>query len=274
MLNFTVDTEKCIQCNQCVTDCPASIVRFEGDIPAIASSRESRCLKCMHCLAVCPTGAVSILGLNPEHCLSIKGNLPSNNQLETLMKGRRSVRRFKQENVDKELIERLITLSLNAPTAKNAMQLQFSVVDDMDVMRKISEYTYKRIAEAANENGISDKVSHFRALNRAYTEGFDIVFRKAPHMLVVSSPVTGSSPMIDVGIALTHFDLAATNAGLGSLWCGFAMQAFMNFVPDYKKILGIPEDHDAAYSVMFGKPAVKYHRTVERKFQTIHHVKF
>ncbi|SIN91892.1 nitroreductase family protein [Halodesulfovibrio marinisediminis] len=274
MLNFIVDNEKCVQCNQCVTDCPASIIRFESGVPAIAPSREDRCLKCMHCLAVCPTAAVSILNVTPEDCLPLKGNMPSDHQLETLMKGRRSVRRFKQENVEKDLIDRLITLSANAPTAKNAMQLQFSVVDDLDVMRKISKHTYKLVAEAVADHRVPEEMSHFRALSRAYAEGFDIVFRKAPHMLVVSSPTTGSSPMIDVGIALTHFDLAATNAGLGSLWCGFAMQAFTHFVPEYKEILGIPEDHNAAYSIMFGKPAVKYYRAVDRRFQAIHRVKF
>lgn len=272
MLNFNVDTEKCTQCSLCITDCPASIIRFDNETPSIELSREDRCLRCMHCLAICPTGAISILDVQPENCTPIKGNLPSDDQLEVLMRGRRSVRRFKQKNVDKELIDRLLALSANAPTAKNAMQLQFSVVDDMDVMRKISEHTYKHIAAAANEHRIPKDMAHFRAINKAHKEGVDIIFRNAPHMLVVSSPITGSSPMFDIAIALTHFDLAATNAGLGSLWCGFAVQALSRFVPDFKEILGSPEDHKTAYALMFGYPAVKYQRTVDRKFQRIHRV--
>lgn len=272
MLDFTIDTEKCIQCNQCVTDCPASIIRFESEYPSIAHSREERCLRCLHCLAICPTAAISILGVQPENCMQIKGNLPSEKQLEVLMRGRRSVRRFRQENVEKALINRLIDLSANAPTAKNAMRLQFTVVDDLEVMQKISAHAYEHIATAASEHRIPKKMAHFRAINKAHTEGADIVFRKAPHMLVVSSPTVGSAPMIDIAIALTHFDLAATNAGLGSLWCGFALQAFTNFVPDYKELLGIPEDHEAAYVLMFGKSSVKYTRTVDRKFQKIHRV--
>lgn len=269
MLNFTVDTDKCIQCSQCVTDCPVNIIRFDSDYPSITTSREERCLRCQHCLAVCPTAAISILDVSPEDCVTLKGNLPTNSQLSTLMKGRRSVRRFKQENVDKKLIGKLIEISANAPTAKNAMKLQFTVIDEMSVMQKLTTHTYDCIARAVENKQVPDDLPHFRAFHKAYADNVDIIFRKAPHMLMVTSPTSGSSPAIDVAIALTHFDLAATNAGLGSLWCGFAMQAFNNFVPDYKGLLGIPEDHNAGYVVMFGHPAVKYHRTVERALQTI-----
>ena len=269
MLNFTVDTDKCIQCSQCVTDCPVNIIRFDNEYPSITPSREERCLRCQHCLAVCPTAAISILDVSPEDCTQLKDNLPSDAQLATLMKGRRSVRRFKQENVDKELINNLIEAAVNAPTAKNAMKLQFTVVDEMSVMQKLAAHTYESIAAAVNEKRIPDELPHFHAFHKAYANNVDIIFRKAPHMLMVTSPTTGSSPAIDVAIALTHFDLAATNAGLGSLWCGFAMQAFNNFVPNYKNLLGIPEDHTVGYVVMFGHPAVKYQRTVERTFQTV-----
>ncbi|MEZ0575678.1 nitroreductase family protein, partial [Halodesulfovibrio aestuarii] len=185
MLNFKIDTEKCIQCGLCVNDCPTSIIHFDNDIPSIEFSREDRCLRCMHCLAICPTGAISIFNVQPEDCIQIKGNLPSDDQLETLMRGRRSVRRFKQENVDKELIDRLLALSANAPTAKNAMQLQFSVVDDISIMQKISDHTYRHIAAATREHRIPKDMAHFRALSKAHEEGKDIIFRNAPHMLVV-----------------------------------------------------------------------------------------
>ena len=272
MLNFTVDTEKCIQCTQCAKDCPVKIIRYEDGYPNIASSRESRCLRCMHCLAVCPTGAISILDIDPENCTPLKNNLPSDEQLETLMKGRRSVRRFKKDNVDRELIDRLIDVAVNGPTAKNAMRMNFSVVDDNKVMEKIIVRTYEHIGKAVKEGRVSEQYAHFKAFNTAFEGGTDIIFRKAPHMLVVSSSSAGSSPATDVAIACTHFDLAATNAGLGSLWCGFAKQAFEGFVPEYKELLGIPEGDDHLYIMMFGHPAVKYYRTVQRSFQKVYTV--
>lgn len=273
MLDFNVNFEKCIQCGLCVADCPTTIIRFDNEYPSIDPSREARCLKCLHCLAICPAGAISILDVNPSDCKTLKNSLPSNEQLEALMRGRRSVRRFKQENVDATLINTLIELSANAPTAKNAMKLQFTVVDDMNVMKKISDHTYKHITQAIAEHRIPKGLGHFKAFAKAQAQGNDIIFRNAPHMLVVSAPTASASAHIDVAIALTHFDLAATTAGLGSLWCGFALQALTELVPGYKEILGIPHEHDAAYVMLFGTPAVKYQRTIDRKFQKIHRVK-
>ena len=258
MLNFKVNTERCIQCSQCVADCPVNIIRFDEEFPSIDASRESRCLKCMHCLAVCPTGAISILEVDPEDCTPLKKNMPSTEQLATLMKGRRSVRRFKHENVDADIIKQIMNATVNAPTAKNLMPLNFSLVDDKDVMAKIAEHTYGHIAKAVEEGRVPKELAHFTAFDKAFRNDVDIVFRKAPHMLMVTAPAKAFSPMVDIAIACTHFDLAATSAGLGSLWCGFAKQAFEGFVPDYKEILGIPEDHEFSYVMMFGKSAVKY----------------
>ncbi|MCG8532918.1 MAG: nitroreductase family protein, partial [Desulfovibrionales bacterium] len=268
------DTERCIQCSQCVADCPVNIIRFDDHYPSIDPKRESRCLRCMHCLAVCPTGAISILDVEADDCTPLKHNYPSQEHLATLMKGRRSVRRFKDENVAPDVLQQIMDMTVTAPTAKNIMNLQFSLVDDSAVMEKIRVKIYEHIAETVAQDRVPAWLSHFTAFHSAYQNDVDIIFRKAPHMLVVSAPPEAYSPEIDIAIACTHFDLAATNAGLGSLWCGFAVLAFKYFVPDYKELLGIPEGHDALYAMMFGKPAVKYYRTVERNFQKIHTVQW
>ena len=236
----------------------------------------------MHCLAVCPTGAISILNVDAEDCTPLKHNYPSQEHLATLMKGRRSVRRFKDENVAPDVLEQIMDMTVTAPTAKNIMNLQFSVVDDNAVMEKIRAKTYGHIEERVRQGDVPDWLSQFAAFHHAYKNNVDvifgdevdIIFRKAPHMLIVSAPKESYFPEIDIAIACTHFDLAATNAGLGSLWCGFAVLAFKYFVPEYKELLGIPEGHDALYAMMFGKPAVKYYRTVERNFQKIHTIQW
>ncbi len=90
MIEFRVDEELCIQCGECVADCPAAIIVMDG-YPKVID--EERCYRCQHCLAVCPTGAVSVLGKDPETSIKLAGNLPDPEQLTTLIKGRRAVRR-------------------------------------------------------------------------------------------------------------------------------------------------------------------------------------
>ena len=95
MLDFIINTDTCTRCGQCVADCPARIIAMEEDVPSIALDKEASCYKCQHCLAVCPTGALSILGLKPTGSRPLAGSYPDPDRLEALIKGRRSVRRYK-----------------------------------------------------------------------------------------------------------------------------------------------------------------------------------
>ena len=116
MLNFTVNHLTCTRCGQCVADCPARIIALtDAGIPAIAPENEATCYRCQHCLAICPTAAVSILGLNPAESRPLAGNFPAPEQLETLIKGRRSVRRYREENLEPELLQHLLEVAWRAP---------------------------------------------------------------------------------------------------------------------------------------------------------------
>ena len=71
-INFSVDKERCISCEACVSDCPYLVLTMEEDTPVVVVDRESMCIKCLHCLTVCPTGAVSVGCFDPDDCLDIK----------------------------------------------------------------------------------------------------------------------------------------------------------------------------------------------------------
>jgi len=139
MLNFTVNREKCIKCRQCVKDCPAEIIHMEKDFPFIPQDKEKDCIKCQHCLAVCPRGAISILGFNPENSLEVNADFPEPGKMELLMKGRRSTRRFKKENIDKKEISELINTASYAPTGCNAMSVHFTLIDEYKKMERFRD---------------------------------------------------------------------------------------------------------------------------------------
>ena len=151
MLSFTIDKQKCTRCGQCVLDCPVKIIAMDGDYPAIAAEKESSCFECQHCLAVCPTGAVSILGKIPEKSVSLSGNLPSPETVETLIKGRRSVRQYKDENIKPELIQRLLEVSCHAPTGVNSRQVLYTVIDDKEIMGELRRKTMEGLARLLRE---------------------------------------------------------------------------------------------------------------------------
>lgn len=273
-LDFVVDKARCTKCGTCVSDCPSLIISLESGVPAIRAEKEGKCIRCQHCLAVCPTGAISILGKNPAMSAQVKGRFPDTDKMEALIKGRRSVRRYVDENLPPDLIQRLLDVTSHAPTGCNSRQVFFSVVDDRAVMSKIRNELHEIIEARAQADQLPPDLKFFADFVPLWRDkNIDAIFRRAPHMLVVSAPTAVATPEQDCIIALTQFELFAQSMGLGTLWCGLATWAFTDIAPKFKARLGIPEDHQIGYVMLFGKPAVTYHRAVQHAPAGIHYVK-
>lgn len=273
MTSFTVDQNLCIGCEECVRDCPVGIIRMEEAVPTITPRREKRCIRCLHCVAVCKPGAISIHGVSPQQCTPIRGRFPATDAMEILVKGRRSVRRFSQQPVEKDLIHRLIHTASHAPTGKNNRGLLFTVVDDAETMRTLRTEVMEGVRQALQQGTAHREAAFFEAAVARWDAGHDIVFRHAPHLLWVTAPAVNSTPHADPFIALSTFELLAASAGLGTLWCGFAKWAIAELAPQIARRMNIPEDHHTGYVMLFGKPAVRYHRTVEHGPATVNTVK-
>lgn len=143
MTDFRLDKDLCVSCGACVRDCLHGCLRME-QYPVLADERQ--CLRCQHCLAVCPTGAISIFGRDPAASVPLEGRFPDPAALDALMRGRRSVRRYRQENVDPELLREVLESAAHAPTGGNKRKLVVSVVDDIAVRDAFREEVYRRLA--------------------------------------------------------------------------------------------------------------------------------
>lgn len=273
MLGFNVDEQKCTRCGECVSDCPARIIAMTDGYPAVAPEKEAACLKCQHCLAICPTGAVSILGLVPENSRPLSGNYTAPDHLESLIEGRRSIRRYKDENLEPVLLQRLLEVAWHAPTGVNSRQVRFTVVDDRQKLAALRDEMMAGLARLVRDNALPEGLAFFANFVTLWEEeGVDTLFRGAPHFLVASAPRDLPSPLPDCLIALSYFDLFAQAKGVGTVWDGLAKLAINDLLPETRQTLGIPDDHLIGYAMAFGKPAVSYARTVQHGPAIIHRV--
>ena len=265
MLKFKVRREICVQCGLCAKDCPVNIIDLKTGYPRIGADKESNCIKCQHCLAICPTAALSILGKSPNRSRSIKRDFPDPYQMETLIKGRRSVRHYQDENLDPELIKRALDVAWQAPTGVNMRQVHFFVIDDKDNLAVLRNEAYRGLEELIARGQLPEDKAFFTGFVRAWKEkGVDVLFRGAPHLVVASAPSGGPSPLPDCLIALSYFELFAQSLDIGTLWNGLVKWTINDLVPELRTRLHIPEDHLVGYAMAFGKPAVQYQRTIEK----------
>ena len=265
MLDFKVSNENCTRCGACANECPTRIIRQEGnEFPAIAADDEANCMRCQHCLAICPTAAISILGKDPADSLPLDAaQLPTLDATERLVRGNRSVRNFREEDVDSELIDRLLAAAANAPAGANRRDLTFSVIDTREALVKLRAKVLEALRDAMEAGKIPEEMAYLQmAVPAFFNYGADVIFRGAPHILIVSAGPEALCPNEDVTIALSTFDLLATSAGLGTVWCGMLRMAFET-LPELKQLVDLPPDAHY-YAMLFGTPDVHYARTVQR----------
>lgn len=261
---FHVDPAKCIRCGECVNECPVNILVIGDTVPFVADGRSGDCIGCQHCLAVCPEGAVSVLGLNPEDSYQLDGTeMPSYLQLDRLLRGRRSVRRYLDEDVDSTVIGKLLQTAYHAPSGRNDRRLSFSVIDRREVMNRFREQTYDGLSELVKNNELPAGYEFFVDIVNGWTMyQVDVLFRWAPHLVVAAAPIDSPSAEVDTIIALGHFEIAAQGLGLGTLWNGLAKMS-ISLLPELKIPLKVPDQTLIGFTMSFGKPEVSYARSVQ-----------
>lgn len=274
MLNLIIDEQACTRCGACATDCPARIISVEAGYPAIAPEKEAACYKCQHCLAICPTAALSITGVSPQDCQPLAGRFPAPDALEILIKGRRSVRRYRDENLDPALLQQLLDVAWHAPTGVNSRQVRFTVVDDRRKLAQLRDEVMTGLSKLVQQNALPAGFERYADFVRVWEEkGLDIIFRGAPHLLVASAPQSVVTPLQDCLIALSYFELYAQANGVGTVWNGLCKWAINDLLPEMRQRLEIPEDHQIGYAMAFGPPAVTYQRTVRHQPALVHRIR-
>ncbi len=261
---FQVDQHKCIRCGECVNECPVNILVIGDRTPFVADGRDGDCIGCQHCLAVCPQGAVSVLGLRPADSYILDGaELPTFVQIDRLVRGRRSVRRYREDGVPRAMIEKLLQTAFHAPSGRNDRQVSYSVVSNREAMQRIREQAFDGLSELISKQELPAGYDFFvDIVNGWKMYQADVLFRWAPHLVVACAPEDSPSGEADGIISLSYFEIVAQTYGIGTLWNGLVKIA-IRLLPDVRAALTIPEDNRVAFAMSFGWPDVSYARSVQ-----------
>jgi nitroreductase len=160
--------------------------------------------------------------------------------------GRRSVREYLPQEIDKETIRYLVDTAVHAPNAVNQQSWTLTVVRDKDVLDRLSHAAKSHMLATMPSNAHSD---HFQSL--LSDPNFQI-FYHAPVLVLISAAEQGPWVVEDCALAAENLMLAAHAAGLGTCWIGFA-QGFLN-TRDGKELLHLPATWVPVAPIIVGRP--------------------
>ena len=176
---------------------------------------------------------------------------------------RRSIRQFKQKQINNDELEAIIEAGKYAPSAMNQQSWHFTVVQNKEMLKKINETTKAAFVKSGNK----------MFEERAKAENFS-PFHNAPTFIIVSGDEKAIAPNHDGSLAIGNMFLAAKSLEIGSCWI-HAMNFVLNSEEGklLKKELGIPEGYIPVGSAAFGYSAAPYPSSAPRKDGTVNIIK-
>ena len=135
---------------------------------------------------------------------------------------RRSIRRYENKQIPKDILDKIIEAGRQSPSAVNKQPYHFVIVTDSEIKKKLKSL-------------------------------FSRFLEKAPVIIVgcanTKAILTGKWATVDTSIALENMVLAAWSLGIGSCWIGSFNEQKV------KEMLKIPKDWKVVALVTFGYPS-------------------
>ncbi len=259
---FAADKEKCEQDGLCVAECPVGIMEFKdkNQVPTPTDDADELCINCGHCVAVCPHGAMSHKNMTPEQCPPVRRDwLLNPEQVEHFLRSRRSIRTYKEQPVEREVLTKLIEIARFAPSGHNLQPVRWLVFYNGKEVRRLAGLVIDWMGDLLEKGTPLAKALHMDRVVAAWESGVDRICRGAPHVIVVHAPKEERTAPPACTIALAYLELAAPSFGLGACWAGY-FHAAANLWPPMREALDLPTKHTPFGAMMIGHPKYNYQR--------------
>jgi len=285
----SIDAGKCSSCGICATACASGTLSFADGKLSINDDTAFGCIACGHCMMACTENAIYVHGRGISH-LDLVELRPLEaragaEQLGGLMLARRSMRRFADRDVPREVLDRVLQMASSAPMGIPPSEVRVLVLCGHDKVRTFAAEMDQcfRGARAfftpfmvwlmglASKPAIRDFMKSFLvplidSLVKGREQGGDPLLYDAPSaLLFYGAPFCDQQ---DMAIAATYAMLAAESLGLGTCMIG----SVSPFLQRNKKLLskyGIAADSRLGLVLLIGYPALRYRRGVRRRFERV-----
>ena len=179
-----------------------------------------------------------------------------------VIKERRSIRKFKPEQIKEEELQAIIEAGLYAPSAINKQSWNFTGIQNKEILDELNVAT-KNVAKNL-ENEMLRKMGS----NEKYN-----CFYHAPTVILVSGKDNERSKVIDCSAATQNMLLAAEALNIGSCWVELVSLAFVGpQAQELREKLNLPEGYTPLYSVLLGYKDMEG-KAAPRKENTVQYIR-
>ena len=285
-----VDESKCNGCRECILECPCHLfIQQAPDNEVRFEEQAGTCIECGHCIAVCPTDAIlfedeaveEVLEFDPQ--LSKSSDIINPELLITLLRIRRSVRRFKDEPISEDDVQYVLNAMRYAPTAKNFQTLCYTVLSDRAEIRMVADkiISFLRMTMRISDTpGIGWLFRAFvkdarllknpivkedlKRLFEGQAQGVDELFYNAPIVIIAHTKDQLGVGYNETGLSFAYGMLAAEVLGLGTCWIGYAQKSLKKS-GGARRAAGMTPGHSISGVLVLGRPDVTYYRAPPRQ---------
>lgn len=182
-----------------------------------------------------------------------ESNDPANKTMVTIY-SRRAVRKYKDKEVTKKIIEQIVDAGRMAPSAMNRQPCTFYVLTDKQMIKSFSKEIGKASLKGilkigAKEIGKSVVTALLHPHDLSFFKGDDFIFHGAPVVIFITVPKDNQWAGLDVGACAQNMMLAAKSLGLDT--CPVGLAKFVEDTKIYSK-LNVPKNDQVMLAVILG----------------------
>lgn len=287
---ISINYEKCTACGTCVNVCKDFDLKIEDKKLVISQEPAFGCITCGQCVAVCPNDAIKVKGRTMDEKdfidLPTDYTKPSFDDIYKMCISRRSIRDFKDKEIEKVIVDKILDFAATAPMGIPPSDVEVLVLSGKDKVKEFSEdfakylkymkFMFNPFSLALMrpflskekyrmfKNFVAPLVNNLIASNE---KGIDHALYGAPCALYFYG--TQYADVADQYIAATYATIAAESLGLGACMIGCIGPFISKGGNGFKAKYGINPKNQNGLFVIIGYPKYKYRKAIKRTFAKI-----
>lgn len=283
-----IDREKCTKCGLCIEFCSSYLIKGEDGFPCAQSVDKTLfgCIQCGHCMMICPNNAIEILGedIDASH-LRETGKSADFDSLNSLLLKRRSIRKYKKDEVPSDIIEKIINAAATSAVSIPPSEVKVLVFSGKEKMSELKEDVIEALRSFTKmSNPFALTLLRLFAGKTTYrmfkefiiplcketiakhNEGIDYLFYEAPAAMIFYG--TELTDKEDTILAASTATTAAESLGLGTCFIG-TLGAVFQMNKKLRQKYNIKNGEKIGTAFVLGYPDVKFNKGFQRKFKEV-----